>query len=440
MENLPNIVAAAYFAVFAIALLWNAASNVFAGLYALHEGKQPDDPLPSAPKVVVTLVHGTWARRATWTMSGSPLRDTLSRVVNAPIAFTRFVWSGRNSISARQRAVKDLTEHLRSLITRWPQAHHYVVAHSHGGNVAFQVLADPLLQERVAGIACLATPFLTVAKRNLGPVGHTTLRWLPVVVIFYSGLWVIVKIASPNNVALSATLFFLLFLVTILSYFLSPRLYARFSQSVLEALQYPTVDSSKILILRVAGDEATAALGTTHMISWVAGQIWLLTSRLLGQTEDTVEQLRIQLIRHWRKMALIAACLVFVCVAALLKLPPMGGRIWLQLMAPSILLLLAVFAILVKGGLVAGILSRFLFTVIATPFLILISILGIGIGLELVIAGFLFQVTAEPTPPGTWQVSQIVTEGFKHSASHHCPAALEIVGRWISDAEHGLTQ
>lgn len=149
MPSIALIVAGAYFALFALALLWNVVTDLVAGLGAAMRARQfPHDVPLSDPRVVVTLVHGTWGRKTTWILPDSPLCQTLLRAADAPVLFQRFMWSGSNSISARRTAVRGLVTHLHTAIQRWPHAEHCVVAHSHGGNVAFQALADPVLLRR----------------------------------------------------------------------------------------------------------------------------------------------------------------------------------------------------------------------------------------------------------------------------------------------------
>ena len=86
MPHLPAAIAAAYFAVFALALLWVAVTTVIASIFAAFRARQfPNETSSPEAEVVITLVHGTWARRATWTVPGSPLCRTLSRATDASI-------------------------------------------------------------------------------------------------------------------------------------------------------------------------------------------------------------------------------------------------------------------------------------------------------------------------------------------------------------------
>lgn len=440
MPTLGIIVAGAYFAVFALALLWNGVTALLAAsARALRARQLHDEPSVDHPACVITLVHGTWARRAAWTFPGSPLRQRVSGAALGPVAFKRFVWSGRNSLSARQQAVRGLIEHLHAAIERWPHARHYVIAHSHGGNIAFHALRDRALNERIHGLICLSTPFLTVMPRDLGPVGHVALWWLPVILILYGGVFALRLVAPASEDSVGPVLL----LVALAAGFLISSRLKRFAISGLDALDYPVVDASKVLIVRAAGDEASAALGATHIISWVSGRVWLFTSRTLGRTVATVDDWRTVLTRHRFVTGLLIVGLALATVWAFVRAPPSGDTSPLQQAGiASGFLLLLIIAMLFRGGLVATILGAFLFAALAAPFLMIVAVLGMSVGPELLAAGLLFQVTAEPTPPGRWVVWQMSAErnksevsGLMHSASYQSAAALEIVEQWLaSDA------
>ena len=433
-------VAAAYFALFLLALVWNISAAALSAVRRFfHSTEASAEAEGSTPDVVITLVHGTWARRAPWTAAGSPLRQTLSDAALGRVVFDPFAWSGRNSLATRRRAVQALVDRMQASIARWPEARHYLVGHSHGGNIAFQALAHPVVGERVAGVICLSTPFLHVAPRELGPVGRTALTWLPVVTLFYGGE-LAVSFVAP---AYAETLGVWVLILAGAGGYLIHRAMRRRSPGVPPSLEYPVVDPVKVIILRAAGDEASAALGATHLISWMAGRLWLATSRLLGEALETIERWRATMTRHGAIAGGIAALAITGFVATLtLPEPPR----WLQtITVDAVVASLLMLALWARGGLVAAVVGRFLLALIAMPFLIAVALVGIAVGPELVIAGLLFQVTAETTPPGCWQVWQFTgadgdgaAGGLMHSASYQNPRALHILADWMSRREHGL--
>jgi hypothetical protein len=133
---------------------------------------QASELTPPATDVVVTLVHGTWAHGAAWTQPNSPFCKQLTEELHfrgvAKVTFPPFKWSGGNTHLDRRLASIQLRKHLRRQLRTEPAARHYVVAHSHGGNVTLRAVRNsPALCQKVSGIAAIATPFLTFRQRSL---------------------------------------------------------------------------------------------------------------------------------------------------------------------------------------------------------------------------------------------------------------------------------
>src|SRR5262249_24153836 len=126
-------------------------------------------------KFVLTFVDGTWGRGmicpsgdAEWTTDASTLCKSLRDRLGPDTVFRRFRWSGRNTHAARLNASTRLRDFLQERLAEAPDATHVVVAHSHGGNVALMALRDSNLRERIAGVACMATPFIVAWYRDIG--------------------------------------------------------------------------------------------------------------------------------------------------------------------------------------------------------------------------------------------------------------------------------
>jgi hypothetical protein len=77
-----------------------------------------------------------------------------------------FQWLGWNSGRARFKAQERLRACLEKNLEAAPNAQHFVIAHSHGGNIAIRAVASPRLQTQIRGIACLSTPFISVSKET----------------------------------------------------------------------------------------------------------------------------------------------------------------------------------------------------------------------------------------------------------------------------------
>lgn len=128
---------------------------------------------------VVVLVHGTFARAASWTRPDSPLATTVAKALGGSVLLTSFEWSGRNSHAARLSGGTELAEYLRSLRLSYPTASLHIVAHSHGGNVVMYALRSTEIRDSLKSVVCLGTPFIVAYPRNV----RSTLRLLKFAII-----------------------------------------------------------------------------------------------------------------------------------------------------------------------------------------------------------------------------------------------------------------
>ena len=429
------IIAGAYVGVLLAAIAWQAvawAVRIAIDLFSRKSAPTADSPI--APHVVVTLVHGTFARRADWTTESSPLCRTIRKTMHEPVRFERFLWSGWNTVTSRSKAVERLISHLAALQARWPQARHFVVGHSHGGNIAFQAMRDKAVEARIAGVVCLSTPFLWASPRNLGPVGRIALWWFPVVMAFVC----LVPAVELLPLALQSAAGPIALIIAVGVGFVFSPWATKFAKTVAGALQYPDVQSRKILIVRSFGDEASAALGAAHMISWIAELLWSSTSRFLGALLSTVESWRSALARRWR--LLVPACVVLAALV-IVSLATAERGSWLEVSGMLAAATLAVLiAILARGGYVAEFLGALLIAVLASPSFLIMLALGIATGPELLVAALLFRVTPESTPPGGgWTVWQVPKDPWNtargavlmHSTTYDDEESLAIVTQWL---------
>lgn len=265
---------------------------------------------------VVHLVHGTWAYgpmgRESWEVrhrkdpEGYPVpwfhRDSLfCKAVEAhygsELDFRCFGWSGDNTFVARRQAAESLRKHLRKAMEKMSDAAHVVVAHSHGGTVAFDAVArtaagyDPLPRP-LHGLLTLGTPFarlreienLTTASlvRGVAP------RWL----------WVLLVAAG---VALGITRWFdggygtftLYLLATVFLALLGLRgmpWLVRRPDGLADLLsQRHTALSCPLHALRTPGDEAGFAIAAAQLVDWVGTRV----------SVDGILGLSTALLRRW---------------------------------------------------------------------------------------------------------------------------------------------
>jgi hypothetical protein len=108
-----------------------------------------------------------------------------------------------------------------------PEARHFVIAHSHGGNIVRAALQDVTLQPRVAGVVTMGTPFIDCRPRD----ATLHLRFFALIVAILGGY---------VPVALAA-------------------------QLVIKVAGAATIDESRLL---------SGLLGLAALTGWVSGSLW----------------------------------------------------------------------------------------------------------------------------------------------------------------------
>jgi hypothetical protein len=393
----------------------------------------------------VTLVHGTFARGAVWTQDDSRLAQAVKGGLGGPVAVDRCEWSGGSTAGAREAGARTLAAHVRAIGARDPDVPQFVIAHSHGGNVALYALRDPDVARHVRGVVCMATPFLVARPRDLGPKGRENLLLAVLVAllaVYY--LWLAEPVAAalpwlPSGVG--TALFLVVTAATI------GLLYVRWNamaERLLEQLTLPELPSEKLLILRATGDEASALLLFFQFLSLLLVRLFHLLQRLYGWVE-----------RHFtawssRKLALIGAIVAAVLGSAvagafLTRVTAAGDSMFPLVLA---VLLLGAFTLAMSLLLLIGwigpatALFRLAASIPLLPAALVIAVCMLPTDWRIAVANLLIDVTPEPTPAGAWQIHQLVPRpsagagpavpGLAHSAIYDDDEALrEIVG-WIT--------
>jgi hypothetical protein len=251
------------------------------------------------PDTIVTLVHGTFAPKATWCRPNSPFRTALEAEFGSD-STSVFEWSGSNSHSARLAAATRLQDHLRDSLAQHPQANHFIVAHSHGGNVSAYALRDEKLQKKIRGLVCIATPFIRCTDRDLNLVlGHSYIFTLfpasviaaivlsPLLAFTYwalsvlYGSWDQVPEMAMDGVMILFCLMAIAFLIfgagIIADKWFEPRVTQplhKKQQSIVNRLDPPFLGITPVLNVTAAMDEAGAWLWTLRQLSAIPYYLW----------------------------------------------------------------------------------------------------------------------------------------------------------------------
>jgi pimeloyl-ACP methyl ester carboxylesterase len=118
------------------------------------------------PSFVFTLIHGTFSPDADWIRPDSFMQKFLERrfpgcLITAPI------WPGINTHWGRLKASDDIAQVLLRQRQQYPDAKHFVIAHSHGGTIALHACGDELVRKSLSGVITLGTPFIHSRRRDL---------------------------------------------------------------------------------------------------------------------------------------------------------------------------------------------------------------------------------------------------------------------------------
>jgi hypothetical protein len=374
--------------------------------------------------IVVTLVHGTFARNAQWTRAGSKMHSCLG-AVGRKILFNDFAWSGFNSVRARTDAAARLSASLEHCSREVPGARHVVIGHSHGGAVGLLACCSDRVRDNVVGVVCIATPFICVQSRPsslLGEMVAWALLALLAVPAFYVGF-------KLDNGFYGLLIWFGLMGVCggLEMWF------QRKGQRTLQALAdfQPTLPSTKVLLMRTLGDEASMALGAGQFLAWVG----LRVSRLLSSICDLVDLTEKTHVTDWSLKILLFG----VPIAAVI-----GSVLW-RFNEASISDMLFGFVIYGCAALmVISVIWLVLALVCAFVVLGLIPLIGLLFtpfgGGDVAFAGMFADVSVEAAPCGVWQVVVLSErsdlpskELLRHSMLYADDRALAIICRFLDE-------
>ena len=244
--------------------------------------------------LTITLLHGTFAKNATWVDDDGSIARALKGRFGDRVAIERLRWSGANSYEGRREATDLLRRHItQPAPERGEATRHIVVAHSHAGNVVAYAARDAAVDAKLAGVVTLATPFIVARERNLGHVGRlisqAMVLWLVLGLYALAAAWLGPRFGSVPGAELSmggklALILGLALLVEVPGLLLAARL-RRSSAALLDDLALASLGPDRILILRAMADEASALITFLQFPS-VASTI--LFGRLAGAADAIV--------------------------------------------------------------------------------------------------------------------------------------------------------
>jgi pimeloyl-ACP methyl ester carboxylesterase len=361
--------------------------------------------------ISVVFVHGTWASGSTWPLLEAEIRRAFG---TEQVALQYLNWSGRNTVSARLSAAKQLARLLETDSKYQPTTRRFIVAHSHGGTVALLGTRDAALRMTIAGVICLSTPFVLVRPRRFSEVGSSiaTLGFVLSLALVTIGAALITRSFIP------------LLLGPALGWTAKVALKrgASHVRSFIDRVSLPNATGLPLLIVRAPDDEASLSLGLMQG----ANRLLWLAWRLIGL--------------HWVTLIWNAVLRVADRVRARTILER-GAKLWIIILFSSV-----VVKILLGRDLALQAPSYLFFVLFAPVFVMILTILVaalliIPVGLinalallpfgpEFSLFSPLIEASAESTPPGACTVVQLSWES--EPAIVETPARYSFGGRgWI---------
>ena len=246
-------------------------------------------PSSMKPAFIITLVHGTFAPKADWiTKEDAILRTALNQAFAGQITCRSFNWCGGNSHPRRLRAAKELADDQVKSHSDYPNTPHFIIAHSHGGNLALYSMADA--RHSPAGIITMGTPFFKCEPRDLagstkilrfGFAYLSLLLSIPLVLLLiFLGMWLGSHLPEGWRTTLGVIGgLYLVFLPIALAcrFFQSfPKIAARMAlhqEGIVTKLRLPPT-TVPMLCFHVKRDEAGWWLRTTQKISDMPYHVW----------------------------------------------------------------------------------------------------------------------------------------------------------------------
>lgn len=141
----------------------------------------------------ITLIHGTFAKDAPWTLENSAFCNQLRLHLGDDILINEFNWSGKNSHQSRISASLALAEKLKQQTIDHPNDRKIIFAHSHGGNIAMYALREIDIANEKFELITMATPFLHPKKGKLIDNLEPYLKLIPISALAIPGLfWILV--------------------------------------------------------------------------------------------------------------------------------------------------------------------------------------------------------------------------------------------------------
>ena len=261
------------------------------------------DKLIEKQTITFTLLHGTFARGADWVVDdkdSESFRNRLrSELPDYNLKFDVVDWGYEginrirdNTIERRIHGSEQLESYLLDSEESTSTNRRFIISHSHAGNVALYALQNPEARKKVAGLVCMATPFL---KSTRAPFNKSLL--------VFSLL--ILGIFALDSQSVWLTIYFLLYFLVVLNIQLSgnhaetkesnEKIENHLRKLSLVGDEGPQGNPGQpsFLIIRPWLDEVWVVLGISGLAGRLFRRLWQITNGVGGVVAHGVHSSRI---------------------------------------------------------------------------------------------------------------------------------------------------
>lgn len=404
---------------------------------------------PQWSDLVVTLVHGTFARKATWVNPDGTIAKALKARFGDAVTINSVRWSGGNTFGARRDATELLQKHLLTSSPGLENAGHVVIAHSHAGNVVAYAARDPEVDAKLAGVVTLATPYIVARERNLGWAGKVVSQslviWIVLWLYWVAESWLGQRYGSAPDWQLSTAYKFALIVALVLLIevpgLLLSAAWRRSSEKLLDQLTLAPIPMERLLILRATADEATGVITFLQLPSALATVAF---GWFAGLT-DTYVRWCVRLVQ--RPLLAFVACLLMWVVSAIpafLILWWTGSDLlmYVALIAATCFSYGPIIFLLVGRSDLALLVGAGCLALPLAPALVVIALAAaIAYGPRFALANLDLDISVESTPIGEYQLTLLSPSaaadpdhpgGLLHSALYDDERASSLIGDFIA--------
>lgn len=222
--------------------------------------------------VIVYLIHGTFEPDAEWvTNDDSEIRQEIIKSIDTPITFCKIKWSGQNHFLARESATNLLVEEIKK--NNQENLDQYIVAHSHGGNIALSALRALGGREnsRIKKIALLSTPVINITRRKVDKFTQIAHLMTPSVFAFFLLFFTLLTINAISTTIELVYIFDISLLFTLIVMLATRKLRVKYEKTA-SSIYFSSIKGkyrakTNTMFFTSLGDEAHAALSVASALS-----------------------------------------------------------------------------------------------------------------------------------------------------------------------------